>query len=60
MPHNDQGGFHKGHRPSRTFEHRLAGGNHRKSDGCLSAFLLIVGLGAAGVYGLVEAVRAIV
>lgn len=35
MPHNDQGGFHTGKPPKRTFEHKLAGGNHRK-DGCCS------------------------
>lgn len=38
------------------------GGNHRK-DGCLSAFLLIVGIGASAVagvsYGAVQLVQAV-
>jgi hypothetical protein len=53
---------HRAHRP-RNFEHRLAGGGHRKNDGCLGAALLIVGGGVAtlvgagaGIVALVEAI----
>lgn len=60
MPHNDQGGRHTGKTPKRTFEHKLAGGNHRDTDGCLGAFLGMVAVGLTAVagfaYALTEAV----
>lgn len=55
VPHNDQGGRHTGKTPKRTFEHRLAGGNHRNTSGCFGAFLGMVAVGLAGVVGLAYA-----
>lgn len=51
MPHNDHG-RHEGKNPHRPMEHKIAGGNHRNQDGCLGAFLAMVGIGLTAVTGL--------
>lgn len=57
MPHNDHG-RHEGNRPHRPMEHRIAGGNHRDTNGCFGAFLALVGIGVTAVtgvgYGIVQ------
>jgi hypothetical protein len=39
-------------------EHRIAGGNHRDTNGCFGAFLALVGIGVTAVtgvgYGIVQ------
>jgi len=58
-PGNRSGNRHRG--PfNRPMEHRIAGGHHRKADGCLGAAILIVSVALVGPFAAAYAIVQIV